>query len=186
MNAEVRNVKWFLATNYRLISSALYDIFRFIRFSSVLRKHRFTRNQCKAQLTAKYHSVEKGLSLRNPRHEFGKPLVADLKDQLRKYKNKFGEDEVTFACSRALHSYDAFNQIYESDFRPDQETKQLQRDQQVVEEGATISCNKSIDIPDRESFFEAFAISRHSCRDFSDEKIDPDKLGLGKAEEDQN
>jgi nitroreductase len=92
----------------RLTAAYLYDARRFVRYSSTRTPFR-SRSNLAAKLTERYHGIEKGLSLPEPRPVFGTDLVASVISLTKRYLDAYGEDDVTRAAIGALGAYRAFN-----------------------------------------------------------------------------
>lgn len=98
--------------NIQAVSAAIaaykYDAGRYLRFSSTRGPFR-TRQNLAAKITERYHNLEKGLSLPEPRPGFGAPGAETLIRLVRRYVDQYGEDDVTSAAIGALREYDQFN-----------------------------------------------------------------------------
>lgn len=101
-----RKYKMFRMTLY-LISDHFYDLRRFSSWSHGTDSDR-TREQALYAIYKGYHGVEKGLSLSQPRPNFGAPKISRLIKKILEFSSRFDPRSVPAAIS-ALHSYRDFN-----------------------------------------------------------------------------
>jgi nitroreductase len=138
-------------------------------------------NQVAAVLIRNTHSIEKGLSIENPRLGFGKNKISNIKKsilELAIYKTTF-YDEVIAMGLHALSDY--YNYHIENNYT-DKYIEDLgffirNYDSLSIEakSGGVIELSKkelSFNIPD----IEKFLLSRHSIRDFSPTPVDNNLL----------
>lgn len=85
----------------------LYDLRRYRAWSHGTDGDR-TAKQAEYAIYKAYHGVEKGLSLTEPRVNFGVDKISNLTEKMAEYKRKFNPEGVPAAVS-ALHGYRAFN-----------------------------------------------------------------------------
>lgn len=88
-----------------------YDEKRYLAYSSTTGPFG-SRENLAAKITERYHGVEKGLSLPEPRPGFGADLIATLIRLTQRYEREYGEDEITDAAWGALTAYLAANRSY--------------------------------------------------------------------------
>lgn len=88
----------------RVLLSYLYDFGRFIRYSSALGPWG-DAEKLRATITANYHNIEKGLSLRSPRPGFGIETIKRLLGLINEYFDRFGSAEHLLIPVGALESY---------------------------------------------------------------------------------
>jgi len=128
-----------------------------------------------AKITMDYHRLEKGLSLRSPRPDFGTKVAQDLIANLGRYCRSFGADQLTETTFEALAEYSQFRSRRSS--MPAQmcdAIKQLRREFSSATAcgGGTVEVSaariRSMSRIDADSFFN----SRHSVRDFADLPVD--------------
>lgn len=96
-----------LAT-WRTLRAFQYDYERYLAHSSTLGAHG-TKENLAAKITERYHTIEKGLSLPNPRPAFGASVISVLINLVESYVSRFGQDSVTASGAGALSDYLAFN-----------------------------------------------------------------------------
>ncbi|MCL2536232.1 MAG: nitroreductase family protein [Nocardiaceae bacterium] len=92
----------------RLVRSFGYDWRRYLRYSSSISAEQ-SRQNLKAMLTERYHSIEKGMSLPDPRPGFGLKPVGDVVRLLRLYVSAYGTDEFAGVVAKVLAEYVDFN-----------------------------------------------------------------------------
>lgn len=93
---------------YDLMPAFSYDLVRYWRYSSSLGATR-SRMNLKAAITERYHSIEKGLSLPNPRPGFGSKPLKSLLDLVEVYVADFGNDDLIMTVRGVLTAYLEFN-----------------------------------------------------------------------------
>ncbi|NKS35725.1 nitroreductase [Rhodococcus hoagii] len=92
----------------RLVRSFGYDWRRYLRYSSSISEDQ-SRQNLRAMLTERYHSLEKGMSLPEPRPGFGSKPVGDVVRMLERYVAQFGADEFARVVGKVLVEYVDFN-----------------------------------------------------------------------------
>ncbi|MBT0962763.1 polysaccharide pyruvyl transferase family protein [Denitromonas iodatirespirans] len=91
-----------------LLVNSGYDFWRYSRFSSSVFRGD-SEEKLRALITIHYHSIEKGLSLHNPRPGFGVAAIDTLLDHLSRYLDKYGPAAHLSVPLNALHAYLDFN-----------------------------------------------------------------------------
>lgn len=89
---------------FPMIWDFCYDYFRFARFSSASGPWR-DEEKLRASITALYHNIEKGLSLRHPRPGFGVPVIRRLLAAMGESLSRFGPQPYLLIPLGALESY---------------------------------------------------------------------------------
>lgn len=149
-----------------LVADHIYDLRRFVSWSHGTDSDR-TRAQALYGIYKSYHGVEKGLSLKEPRPNFGVDNIAALTEKLAEFSKRFDPAGVPSATS-ALQSYRAFNAKYDVTNAPldrflnnhiDNETGGTRPVKRAEIEAATRQVG-----PD-------FFWSRHSIRQYSDKPV---------------
>lgn len=85
-----------------------YDCRLYLTHSST-RNALVTRENLGAKITERYHDIEKGLSLPQPRPAFGLTVIPSVVRLVDEYAGRFGSDHVTRAAVGALVDYRRFN-----------------------------------------------------------------------------
>lgn len=93
----------------RIVRDALYDVRRFIRFSTAVESGDGIA-QLQAIIIRKAHNIEKGLSLPAPRPLFGFGQLRDLVRFTERYIRLHGQNEVTDIAHDVVRAYLRFNQ----------------------------------------------------------------------------
>jgi nitroreductase len=163
----------------KIINNYYYDFKRYIKYSSSISDSK--RIKLEAQITAKYHVIEKGLSMPEPRKGFGKDKVNLLISLLERYKNSGFSMETTQiqAALQVLQRYFEFNKSVKDDYTLKLKSK---TDNLVINTkvdgkvGGTFLINKEDFLAKTHENFKEFAYSRYSVRNFSDEAVDLDLL----------
>jgi nitroreductase len=162
-----------------LVRSVLYDARRFVHWSFALKRPR-TREQVRAFLTMRYHSLEKGLALPDPRPGFAADKVGELVQVLRAYEGSFGCDDLVRVCFGVLSAYRRFNgahgiAVETVDWIVD-ELSRKHADIGQDRRGGTFEMSRSnLDFLSSVDF-DRFIRSRHSIRVFSPAAVDPASL----------
>lgn len=163
-----------------LFGGALYDISRFIRFSSAV-NYNDDEAKLRAIITATYHNIEKGLSLPQPRLGFGKENLSKLIGYLDEHIARFGISSHLNVPISVIGKYVEFNELNGHEVPKIKETwqrlsntlgKEMREDLQggVINttKGEILSAVKEVDF----SFFE----KRFSCRQFTKELITEEEI----------
>lgn len=95
-------------SSLNLIPNYFYDMGRFAQSSTALRPSR-DREQLASHLTMDYHRLEKGLALPAPRAGFGVDAATRLVNNLLRYEQRHGPDELTAVTRNVLRAYFTFN-----------------------------------------------------------------------------
>jgi nitroreductase len=162
-----------------LLSAYRYDFKRYRRHSSSVNALA-TQQNLAAMITERYHSVEKGLSLPNPRSSFGKVAIGGLLGYLRTYLDRYGEDHITQAAVSVLDAYLRFNLgrgvevgaiPYHSQITAMRDEHGMQLDQ-----AGAVSMRKSEIARAVESVDLEFFTRRYSIRQFATTPVDPEDI----------
>jgi nitroreductase len=94
-----------------LLASYTYDFWRYYRFSSAVFRGN-SEEKLRALITAHYHSIEKGLSLRDPRPGFGADAVSELIYNVALYFKSYGAVNHLSVPLNVLRCYIDFNRVY--------------------------------------------------------------------------
>ncbi|MFD2966734.1 nitroreductase family protein [Sphingobacterium bambusae] len=163
----------------RVLRIYFYDLSRFYRHSNV--KQLFVSEDAfKGRITILYHVIEKGLTMPETRLGFGIPVVNDLMDLLIVY-SKEGKDVniLEFKHSAAvLEEYFSFHQERGFDLPKDLIDKYLDYRKVVKSEipARQLKFTRDQYFKSKNEPFEQFALSRYSCRNYSQEEIPNDIL----------
>lgn len=104
-----------------LLVNCGYDFWRYSRFSSSVFRGD-SEEKLRALITIHYHSIEKGLSLNNPRPGFGVAAVDTLVDHLSRYLDQYGPAPHLSVPLNALRAYLEFNRRHGIE-KPDLESR---------------------------------------------------------------
>jgi len=151
-----------------------YDMRRHLRFGGVFVRGA-TPNAAAARLTKAAHSIEKGLSLPEPRPGFGPPAVARLRTHLADYVARFGRDRTAAIAARTLCAYEDFNR------RQDLAASDLPEflaalgfpEGRMGDEGGVRELRREEVLRHARIDFDAFARHRFSIRHFAPEPVAP-------------
>lgn len=163
----------------RVLRIYFYDLARFYRHSNV--KQLFVSEDAyKGRLTILYHVIEKGLTMPETRLGFGLPVVEDLMNLLVSYKSA-GRDltALEFRHSVAvLDEYFSFHKERQFSLPQDLVGKYDQFKQTVKTDISSrqLRFTKQEYFKSKDSPFETFALSRYSCRNYSQQEIPNDVL----------
>jgi nitroreductase len=178
----IRNVMRGLVRRIRLIREYLYDYQRMVRYSSAVQWGN-SREKLQSLITIRYHGIEKGLSLPQPRPGFGREKIAELIEMLRTYINSYGADHSTVTALHALDAYMEFNAktgVENESLRQSIDELTRRTAEFPTPEGdLTAGCRELTEATVRQAGqapFEQFMASRCTVRQFSDEAVDADIL----------
>lgn len=166
------------------LSWTLYDCLRYLRHQG---EHpgSYSRDQHLAHIAKTYHSLEKGLSLHEPRPGFGIPNAQHLIDLIEIFVRSFGTDPVVDTAMGTLADYLHFQEgagfslpILRSRHEAAKHLILRQQDGCGAsgQSGGVVQTTRdqlSTIPPDS---FLAFLKARHSIRDFQDKAVDADLL----------
>lgn len=91
-----------------LISNYFHDFCMYHRHSATINPYK-TKSMYQAHIIKNYHSLEKGLSVKNPRPGFGRAVVMELIEELNEYASCYGTDELFQVALNVLSAYYEYN-----------------------------------------------------------------------------
>jgi len=94
-----------------LVASYMYDFWRYYRFSSSVFRGN-SEEKLRALITAQYHSIEKGLSLRDPRPGFGSDAIKELTEHITLYLKRYGPAKHLSVPLNVLRCYIDYNHTH--------------------------------------------------------------------------
>ncbi|MBK9579562.1 MAG: nitroreductase family protein [Fibrobacterota bacterium] len=158
----------------------LFDEWRQLTFQLGAARCTRTRDKWQAKLTVEFHAIEKGLSLGAPRLGFGEKRILELISDLRTYRDRFDDPEFLAHPLATIRGYLAYNadrgfdpvKVREAFERLESEQP---RPTPTSTEGGVKLVRKS-DLTSSGLDFEAFAMTRHSVRDFSSRQVTREEL----------
>jgi len=156
---------------FSLFDNYLYDFKKYLSYSSAIYPPQKLA-QLEAKITARYHNIEKGLSLANIKLGFGKEKIEILFSFLDQYVNSgFDQERQTFQI--ALSVLDSYVKYHEkNDFEVNWIKGKLKQYSNLSKnEGGTVTCSKNEIIEKEKLNFESLALNRHSIRNFSKEAV---------------
>lgn len=163
-----RPLKW-VREAVHIGSAFCYDFRRYLVYSSSV-NWADGQQRLRAVLTERYHSIEKGLSLPNPRLAFGRRPLADIVALLPSYVRMYGEDEFTATVACVLRSYLRFNEsagVPEKDIPFARSIRALVAESGLDAEGGVRSVSRADIERATLGVGEEFFLTRHSTRKFS-------------------
>lgn len=168
----------------RYVSEARWMLHEYCRRLQVERSPEFTMARLQGNIVRYTHSLEKGLSISEPRLGFGQQKIRLLLHSIDLY---FSQEfsGIHFSVYMAVDSLKAYltyheEKEYDSEFLSELRTrlkdieKQLEP-QNVQTFGGTKVLHKQ-DLVDAPEVFEQYFTTRHSIRDFDDTPVDDEKL----------
>lgn len=159
-----------------LLINYVYDFYRYFRFSSSVFRGN-SEEKLRAIITAHYHSIEKGLSLRNPRPGFGIDEIKKLIDHIALYLKRHGPAQHLSIPLNALRCYVDYNRKHKIE-NPALE-KQISEFEQaylaVMDSlppgGGVRKLSRAEVMQAVQSVDASFFMTRYSIRQFSDENV---------------
>lgn len=167
-----------LRASLQLAANALYDIRRYLAWSSMARTE-LSRQQLAALVTLNYHRIEKGLALAEPRPGFGADAVRTLIGHLDEYIRRFGIDETAESGIDTLAAYRDFNLGHGLSFAEVNEAIGRWSDPRpagMAPVGGTFATSRAAVAAAAPADPEAFFLNRHSVRQFTDEEVSIDTV----------
>ncbi len=157
-----------------------YDISRFRRWSAA-DGNPDRQIQLRSWINADYHKIEKALALRKPRPGFGVAVVVRLLENLERYHQQYGYDEICHIAINTLANYVKFNTA-----NGHQDPRLQKRVEQMTAQAASpalAQCGGGTLAIEREAVHAKAKIdlwdffhSRHSIRQFAPEPVSRDLL----------
>ena len=106
--SKVRILLLFIKSSHKIFFDLFYDASRYIKYSSTF--HLNTSRNLRSRITSKYHEIEKGLSLSQPRVGFGAERLNELLTLINEYIERFGKDSSLASPVGALRAYIKFHE----------------------------------------------------------------------------
>ena len=157
------------------LTNYLYDMERYAR-NSVTGELPEDFDNLLARITAHYHVLEKGLTLKETRLGFGKEMLLSLINHLDLYvKLGFPKDNEQFLSAiQVIKAYIRHHDeiSFNTDFVKNEIEPFLSFAENVSSGGGTIEVNRDTIHEETKIDFEHLAFSRYSVRNFSDEPVD--------------
>lgn len=154
------------------IANSIYDNYIFLKYSFSV-NHLRTKQNYESYLTKQYHIIEKGLSLPNPRKNFGKPKIIELINKSEEYINQFGDDKLIGTIRQCLTEYKIKNnELKDIDFNFYTKLNNFITIGSFKSNGGTKEINKNYIKEITNINYEEFVKTRVSVRDFDDLKVD--------------
>lgn len=164
----------FFRNSISLIFNYSYDFQRYWKYSSSIHPPRELA-QLEAKIQARFHNIEKSLSLSNVRLGFGKEKINVLLSFLDLYVSLgYDQNRVIFQTALSvLHSYVEYHET--RDFDAGWLKERLLKYQDLhFDLGGTIELNREDIIAKEMGNFENLALNRHSIRHFSEQEVSED------------
>ena len=152
-----------------------YDKKRYIRYSSTLSKQ-ITFESLIYKIVIAYHTIEKGLSMKNVRLGFGKSKITELLSLISQYQlMKYPENDLRYqAAISTLYSYlDYHNKL---DYKLGDAKEKICGLTKNSDNGGYITIRKEDIFKDVNLDFSTFVFSRHSIRDYSSEVVNMEDI----------
>ena len=162
----------------RILPEYISDYLRYVRYSGVMGAAS-NKDTLIASIIAKYHSIEKGLTMPDTRLGFGGNHIESLVEYCNEYIQRFGGDE--FQLLQALSILKEYCEFHESrDYKVDHELKSkissLLASVKHVDASVQNSTSKSDYFRFAQSAFPQFAVSRRSIRNYTSADISTDRI----------
>ncbi|MYM65303.1 nitroreductase [Pseudoduganella sp. FT55W] len=162
----------FLKNSHKIFADVLYDVSRYVKYSSSF--HLSGAGNLKSRITAKYHEIEKGLSLPAPRKGFGVEKIDELTFLMNEYIARYGKDDFLRAPSSTLRAYVKFNESHQLFDYPRKDKIQAMLaslDEYADVNGGVIGLDASEIYGITEPVSDQFFLRRYSIRQFSDKPV---------------
>lgn len=171
----------------KTLRQTAYQLYRIgrgtIRHIKIQRASESHLNSIAAELIRNTHSIEKGLSIRNPRLGFGHTKQKDMMKRictLEKQESSYYK-EVCRMAAAALREYVNYHRScgYHDEMIDEIEAFLGTRENLFLSDGEKYGGTETLDRSEINfdlDYIEEFFCTRHSIRDFADEKIDDQQL----------
>ena len=180
---SVNKLRKRVANYLSLIRNFFYDYRKFKKHYSLETSSCFDKKSLESWILQDKHRLEKGLSLPSPRLGFGELVIKRLCQNLKSYSDSYSKTDVYFFGVGALNAYEKFHQKKAGNvptfFKlaisniPTEDFLHLICKRVGVspyDDKNVTSENEYVD------FFNRFSSSRHSCRNFDNERTVEDHL----------
>ncbi len=163
-----------------LIAGYHYDAARYLKYATEIDLTKYAEQRLIGYIIAKYHIIEKGLTMPDMRLGFGRQVVESIIESCNVFLNNFGKDNIQVKTAiTLLKTYlDVHKKSgYEIDKKLSSEIEKLTYKLKIKDCNDLSSVTtEEIYFNQSESSFQMFAYSRHSLRNFSDKSIPIEKL----------
>ena len=173
---NLQKIRRYLGTIKQTLWVYFYDMKGFLKYSMVQNPYK-TQQRLLGLIVARYHVVEKGLTMPNMRPGFGFENIMSLIDLCQIYTKKFDVSESLFIS--AIESLKEYKDVHEKlSFQLNQELESKLSDLFSQHSLRLSGCvqkplTKETFIGESQSNFLKFAHSRCSVRNYTDEEISP-------------
>jgi len=145
-----------------------YDFKIFLKSSTLLNE--CERENQSSKLVLLYHAIEKGLSLPQPRKNFGQERIIELLDRLKTYRLAYGDDDVVESSLSALFAY--LDHSSEGGVCDRVRDYLLSENTLNAQSAGVLDVKREEILKDSMINFEDFCRSRYSIRNFTPETVD--------------
>lgn len=160
----------------------LYDFFNDFRYCNLVKRNGSSKDSCLANAAIKAHTIEKGLTMPQKRFNFGHDKLEEIFSNLLYCYKHFDCGGERFAdivgILKEYHEYHEINKIEISDRKIQAHFRWLYEQFPAIQPTRQIygMSRDALFSKDKQNDFSSFAKSRHSCRNFSNNNLDMDKL----------
>ncbi|PMM04010.1 hypothetical protein BCT61_17300, partial [Vibrio breoganii] len=160
-----------------LINVYVYDCCRFKKYYSDHTVKLEDKSSLEAWLLQDKHRIEKGLSLPNPRFNFGVEPIKRLIKNLESYSELYDKDEVYYISVGALKAYRQFHCEHNVSLNDNIKTEFHKiADQDFSHELCNrVGINDVFQVEDKSETFKELVFSRSSCRNYTN-RIIPEEI----------
>jgi nitroreductase len=158
-----------------LIRVFFYDAKRFYKYATQVELNEYSEKRLIGYIIAKYHIIEKGLSMPEMRPGFGKQALEAVINSCEIFYSKYGNAncQVNYAVdvlAEYVKVHNELNYVLDENINKRIKKLQMQNTQSCTTNNATLY-NASEYFSACNSVFPKFAKSRHSMRNFSDADV---------------
>ncbi|QCY11379.1 nitroreductase family protein [Pseudomonas sp. MPC6] len=171
-------LKWKLKSTISLFSTPLnyvYDFTRYIRYcaSGDIYKN---RKSLESFILKEYHRLEKGLSLSEPKLNFGESVIKNLYHLVNAHIAKHGGSPIIAQALNTLDAYHDFHQKQNSSCIVNKEENSRLRNlissgKRYDTGGGTLTISKNSILEESSKSFASLVKSRHSVRQFENTQV---------------
>lgn len=174
----IHKLRLFQSTVRQLVKAYYYDAKRFYKYAMNIQFDTYSANRLLGFIIAKYHVIEKGLTMPKMKHGFGLNTVEAVIYSCNLYFDKF--DVTNCQLKHAVNVLVQYREVHDKIKFILPETVinniNLLSKKVLISSENQLRINKATYFKNIESQFDTFAYSRHSVRNFSEINIESEKI----------
>jgi nitroreductase len=172
---RIQGLKIKISIMRHLIAGYIYDGRRYLKHSTEVDMGKFSEQRLVGYIIARYHIIEKGLTMSDMRPGFGKQAVESLVKGCNIFLNKFGKGDLQ--VNTALSILKCYIDVHKkNDYKIDRSLTNnieelIKRYDFFKNESQVFEFSNEVYFNTASLSFRNFALSRHSLRNFSGKAV---------------